>query len=423
VQHQSQAPPTNVVRNSDSSSQSQAHANSAPLASFPEQYGEASDRHVYEIFPQSDNGYGRITSKSSGFDVPVDTHFDTIEPSYLPEGSGISDQQVPTKLGAHYDFNSLFTYESKQTAIQSDKKLQSDWSSGPSCASEPPLQELVYHSDIREAASALLTQSYQGSGNWPLYLAQHNSLDVSFSQYLPSRGVSTISDHEHDPKLSRGPENRPWEAVHQVQKASHEDILYQNEPKPEMRNWVVGEELQAVEPQHKFHIYPHAESKSPAFDVLLDSQNHIESYPPEEEIFGKSDDEMGLDDPDRDAQADPGKTQYDHLKNNDLGIYVALQASQDMQDQRLRTYRSYLDSPNVLTTYQPSARTSPLNDSTAARIFYHFVHVTGPSISLYERHPANPSLMFQGRPVPRSQQHIWACKRISVSTCVLLTIS
>ncbi len=102
--------------------------------------------------------------------------------------------------------------------------------------------------------------------------------------------------------------------------------------------------------------------------------------------------------------------QDDHLKNNDLGIVVALQASQDNQAVSLRSFTSFIDRPNMLATYVPSTQTTPMRDRMTARIFCHFVNVTGPSMSMFERHPANPSLIFQGAPVPRSQQHIWACK-------------
>lgn len=100
----------------------------------------------------------------------------------------------------------------------------------------------------------------------------------------------------------------------------------------------------------------------------------------------------------------------DHIKSNDLGIVVATQAGQERQGQLVRSFKSFIDRPDMLANYVPSPQSSPLSDSMSARIFCHFVNVTAPSISLFERHPANPSLIFQGQPVPLSQQHIWTCK-------------
>lgn len=101
-----------------------------------------------------------------------------------------------------------------------------------------------------------------------------------------------------------------------------------------------------------------------------------------------------------------------HLKNNDLGIVAALQARQERKNLDVRSFTSLLDRPNMLDTHVPSPQSSPLNDSMTARIFCHFINVTAPAISLNERHPPNPSLIFQGHPCPKSQQHIWACKYI-----------
>lgn len=417
LHHVRHRPPTtqpNLAGNRSSSSQGQAPTDSTPLAGFPVQSGEPSDRRIYEFLPSGEKEYRGTVSEISRPNLPVDMQYDTIEPSYLLQGSGILNQPVPSKLGTHYDFNSLSTHDPTAGTTQSDNNLQLNWSSGPSCASEPPLQELVYHSDIREAASALLTQSYQGSANWPIYFARHNQSVPKFDSYLRSRNAPITPVHELHRKL----EDRSWEEVNKAEKETHEETPHQDEQEPESQNWVVREELSSVAVQYQNPILLDTEKASFVVNVHMDDQHTERSYPSEEDIFDKSDDEMGLDESDHDTQADVGEAQEDHLKNNDLGIIVALQASQDMQEQRLRTYHSFLDGPNILTSYQPSARSSPLSDSTTARIFYHYVNVTAPSISLYERHPANPSLMFQGRPIPRSQQHIWACKCIYLFTIV-----
>ena len=90
---------------------------------------------------------------------------------------------------------------------------------------------------------------------------------------------------------------------------------------------------------------------------------------------------------------------------NDVGLMLALAASQD--DRVLRSYTTFLDVPNVLASYQPTYTASPLMDSTTARVFCHFITATAPSLSIFERHPTNPSVMFTGAPVPASQQSLW----------------
>ncbi|KAG9241931.1 hypothetical protein BJ878DRAFT_202247 [Calycina marina] len=94
-----------------------------------------------------------------------------------------------------------------------------------------------------------------------------------------------------------------------------------------------------------------------------------------------------------------------HLKNNDLGVVVALQARQDAA--RFRSVTAYIDRPDMLSQYVPSSRSSPLEDPMTARVFCHFINVLGPVITLFDRHTANPALIFKGEPVPKDQQHNW----------------
>lgn len=71
-----------------------------------------------------------------------------------------------------------------------------------------------------------------------------------------------------------------------------------------------------------------------------------------------------------------------------------------------RSYNTFLNEPNILASYRPSMGSSPLNNPKTARIWVHFVHATGPSLSIWERHTINSSALFSG-PVPPSQQGLW----------------
>ncbi len=91
--------------------------------------------------------------------------------------------------------------------------------------------------------------------------------------------------------------------------------------------------------------------------------------------------------------------------SSDLGLMLALRASRS--ERGIRSLHSFLNEPNVLSTYHPVYTASPLMDSQTARVFCHFVTATAPTLSLCERHPANPSIMFSGTPVPVSQRSLW----------------
>ena len=106
-----------------------------------------------------------------------------------------------------------------------------------------------------------------------------------------------------------------------------------------------------------------------------------------------------------DEEDNEGDTRIASTPQNDLGLMLALSASRD--DTAPRSFTTFLDQPNVLARYVPRFNASPLMDATTARIFCHFITSTGPTLSIYERHPANPMLMFSGAPVPASQQALW----------------
>ncbi len=103
--------------------------------------------------------------------------------------------------------------------------------------------------------------------------------------------------------------------------------------------------------------------------------------------------------------------QDSQLELDEVGLVVPRRLDQpnNFFETQARTF-SFFASDNFLATYEPSPMSSPLNDKKIAAVFWHFINVTGPSISLYERHPFDPSPLFQGQPVPKYRQHIWTCR-------------
>lgn len=96
---------------------------------------------------------------------------------------------------------------------------------------------------------------------------------------------------------------------------------------------------------------------------------------------------------------------------NNPGLMVAnrLQSPVDLYGTQIRSFHS-LAGENILTNYSPSPADTPLNNPQTAAIFWYFVNVTAPALSLFERNPLDPSRMFSGEPIPKSYQHIWTCE-------------
>lgn len=88
---------------------------------------------------------------------------------------------------------------------------------------------------------------------------------------------------------------------------------------------------------------------------------------------------------------------------NQLSLIVA---SANRDERQLRSFTTYLNEPNMLASYRPTLGSSPLNNPKTARIFVHFIHATGPTLSIFERHPADSGHTL-GSPVPAAQQGLW----------------
>ena len=124
---------------------------------------------------------------------------------------------------------------------------------------------------------------------------------------------------------------------------------------------------------------------------------------PVQPIFQEAEEEL------YDVESDEEDTkvgQFSDVPFNDLGRMLQISACRTDTD--VRTITNGLDSPNILATYQPSYAASPLRDSHTARVFCHFITTTGPTLNVCERHPANPSVIFSGRPVSPAQRALWS---------------
>ncbi|KAI1276744.1 hypothetical protein F5Y07DRAFT_128468 [Xylaria sp. FL0933] len=111
-----------------------------------------------------------------------------------------------------------------------------------------------------------------------------------------------------------------------------------------------------------------------------------------------------------DDDASMGESDDEFLSAQHLdGPGVVTSQKLDYQFHMLGTHTrtfSTIGAETVLATYDPSPINSPLTDKHIAAVFWHFINVTGPSMSIYERHPLDPSNIFQGQ-MPPSKQHGW----------------
>jgi hypothetical protein len=342
------------------------------LPPLPAATSPGSERRVYNF-----SDIKGPATKNKHPQPPFDIQTDTVDRSHVPDPR---PKHSPRDQATHYDFNALVKQEDREDPPITPAQISPlDWSAGPSSGSLSHPQELFHDSNRQFAAALPVYQTYPTRSTW-----EPITTPASVSQSFPA-----LVQHEL-PSIAK---------VHGLQKPSEGPNGEREAPS---QGW------QSNQP-NIYNFPPHATDWTTTQSAPLE-EDPSAIVEDENDPFDVSDEDTTMEQQEESSGAWQEDIQDDHLRNNDLGIVVALQARQDTQDLSLRSFTSFIDRPDMLATYMPTPQSTPLKDPMTARIFCHFVNVTGPCISLFERHPANPSLIFQGVPVPKSQQNIWACK-------------
>jgi Fungal specific transcription factor domain len=89
----------------------------------------------------------------------------------------------------------------------------------------------------------------------------------------------------------------------------------------------------------------------------------------------------------------------------DFGMILALHR-ESTSELTMRRYDTFIYA-GILDYYRAEWVASPLKNPKTARVFAHFIFATGPTLSIFERHPRNSSAIFDESPSPSSMQGLW----------------
>lgn len=342
---------------------SSTYINPPPKSTSESNPGFGQGIHVFSGRQTQNTPIKRSTSQEAP--GATTSHRDTVDRSYLPTPEPRSS---PNSGPTYYDFNALFEQQSPLGGVQIHTSQPSppQWIANQTSTSLPYPQEHIYNPNTQFSILTPPMGTTHGVPNWQQPAFSHPSNMSSSSLHAPMTTQAT-----HAPELAYSPRHEMPQNGSEVSGGNFPQHIASNN-------------------QYRYTV------------------NDIDNYPEAKPRIERSFDDDGMSLDNDDAEDDLEHDASDDV-NMDYGIgaVIALQARQNAQDQSLRSFTSLIDRSNMLSTYNPSLRSSPLNDSMTARIFCHFINVTGPSISMFERNPANPSLIFEGRSIPSSQQHIW----------------
>lgn len=89
----------------------------------------------------------------------------------------------------------------------------------------------------------------------------------------------------------------------------------------------------------------------------------------------------------------------------DFSIMFALHR-EGTNELTMRRYDNFIYA-GILDHYRPEWSANPLKNPNTARVFMHFITSTGPTLSIYERHPRNTSALFDEYPPSTPRQGLW----------------
>ncbi|KAE8377644.1 hypothetical protein BDV26DRAFT_206714 [Aspergillus bertholletiae] len=234
------------------------------------------------------------------------------------------------------------------------------------------VQNLAYptseHYMASEPPSWLLSQSRETESLIRENYIHHGARDLSIQGYYPD-----IQDNKPPPHSSVVPQT-----------------LSDNTRLPQPPS---GLPQVPKSPWSSYSTAPHEEQQLHQF-----APAHLSISPSQVTYMDEDDDDYYDVETDEESEAQTSTQNFNQLS--------LIMTSANRDERQLRSFTTYLNEPNILATYHPSLGSSPLNNPKTARIFLHFIHSTGPSLSIFERHPIDPSTMF-GAPVPVAQQGLW----------------
>ncbi|KZF25375.1 hypothetical protein L228DRAFT_75322 [Xylona heveae TC161] len=364
-------------RSSTSSSSNAGHSRGQPTTAPTNPLPAIAPRPVPQYDPHLSTFSSLAALQSAPVSFPAPTHSRNDSIPAVPEN--LQAQTSPFfHARAPAEFQQLASHMPSSFLLGRDAIYPAEPSSGD------------YTELVSQAHPASFSQFVPGVGNSPgietAVEVAGNLQGASVAEYQPSPSWRTATSHEVE-----GSGTTQW--------PSTTEEAWQSGPSQVIgtgsHNAVPSVPLGTPLDQHL--KMPHS-GDPPIKADSADIGGYFLGYKEEEKYSDIETDDLGEDDV---MQTDSEVA----VEDQNTGLIRALHATQD--EKLMRSFTSFLNEPNILSTYRPSMIATPLLDPKTARIFCHFITATGPSLSIFERHPMNPSVILTGAPVPHAQQSLW----------------
>ncbi|KAI9663049.1 MAG: hypothetical protein M1821_008097 [Bathelium mastoideum] len=315
-----------------------------------------------------------------------------------PQDYGLSGDVVSATSGHNHIVGTFFSYGTPQTEqLQQQTQLPEQYAPNTDAYAQPSVQTQIYAPIHAPPTPMSASQQGQQTFNFNQY---PTAVDTSFPTSSPNHSLEQQQIRpEWRTNLFDG------QIGHQQQQQQHTP---QYPPTEYSQAYAYGYNYLStpITPSQELHTSSHTASRPagiwyhPPPDAAISPTQNLDQAAIENE-----DDEYYDVQSDEEMDVDPTQASLAGHSSRDLGQLLTLnQANTD--ELHARRFDAFLYQ-GILDQYRAEWVASPLKNPQTARVFAHFVHITGPTMSIFERHARNTSAFFSDDPVPRYQQGLW----------------
>ncbi|KAK8207728.1 hypothetical protein BKA81DRAFT_76553 [Phyllosticta paracitricarpa] len=395
-----------------------------PLSGFQQPYpGSAPPGVPYTSqYPRQEDQYAFAQPQHSHFAVEIvpgrtvaGTYPPEVSPGYVPSPTPYGQQQVDQSYPAPYSMAPMpaeYTHVSSQMPRAASQGQQRQQPVQLPYHSPEPLEQR--HHGYQHVAMPLNVGGVQAQQNHHHHHHHHYSQAYQFpaqtsaaESYKPAQ---LLSESERDEvmqaaeqdvlvwqKMATAGDGDRLRLMHHHQKPGDPRQAV-NEPSPAISeaHLALAEQpapvSQAVPYPARLQHSGYAKTQASTTEILQDA---AVEYEDDDYYDVQSDDEMEL------------VSQQALVPRQQRDFEVMMQIQRDsIDDLSVRHYGTFLYT-GILDRYRAEWVANPLRNPRTARVFAHFIHATGPSLSIFERRIRNASAMFTEGPVHPSQQSLW----------------
>ncbi|KAK7539709.1 uncharacterized protein J3D65DRAFT_586721 [Phyllosticta citribraziliensis] len=393
-----------------------------PLSGFQQPYpGSAPPRVPYTSqYPRQEPQYAFAQPQHSHFSVEnvpgrtvAGTYPPEASPGYVPSPTPYGQHQVDQSYPAPYSMAPMpadYTHVSPQMPRAASQGHRQQPVQLPYHSPEPLEQT---HHGYQHVAMPLNVGGVQAAQQNHHHYSQAYQFPAQTSAAESYKPAQMLSESEQDQVMQAAEQDvLVWQKMASCMEAGDGEplrLMHHQQQEPGDPRQAVNVQSPATSTAHPIIEQPAPVSQAVPYSARLQHSGFAMTHASTTEILQDAAVEYEDDDY-YDVQSDDemelvSQQALVHRQQRDFEVMMQIQRD-SIDDLSVRHYGTFLYT-GILDRYRAEWVANPLRNPRTARVFAHFIHATGPSLSIFERRIRNASAMFTEGPVHPSQQSLW----------------